>query len=238
MRYQFHPERVWQIGFGLPQERSHIVIERAFTSALEIDEIRFPILYHHVTALEVAVQEGGRGTAHQNFGHVFEFIFQLVFLKLQTGSFQKTVFEIIQVPQNGTLVEFRLRVTNAEVKSVSSGKLDAWQHTQGLAKQFFFFFTENPGQPSLFDSLEELEISQVFLQVAAFVFSCGIDFRYREVLFLEMAVYGQESMIFFVGCTDDTNQRLWTFHSEIAPVGTGSRQFFYVFRPASGKRFI
>ena len=98
MRYQFHPERIRKIGFGLPQERSHIVIERAFSSALEIDEIRFSVFYHYVAALEVAVQEGGRGTAHQDFGHVLEFIFQFVFLEFQSRSFQKAVFEVVQVP--------------------------------------------------------------------------------------------------------------------------------------------
>ena len=54
--------------------------------------------------------------------------FKRTFLKLHSGSFKETIFEIIQIPKYGTLIEFRLGITTGKIKSVSRSE----EHTSEL----------------------------------------------------------------------------------------------------------
>ena len=53
---------------------------------------------------------------------------------------EKTVFKVIQVPKDRTLVKLRLGIATGEIKSVRPGKLDSGQQANRLSKQFFFIF--------------------------------------------------------------------------------------------------
>ena len=131
---QFFAQTFRITGFGLPEERSHIVEERTFSSTLEIDEPRFSVLDHDIPALEVAVHEGSRRATEQYIAHLHEIVFQFVFLKFQTGGFQEAVFKVVQIPKDGTLVELGLWIATVEIESVGTGKLDARKQTNGLAE--------------------------------------------------------------------------------------------------------
>ena len=221
-------------GLGLPEEGGHIVKERAFASALEIDEPRFTVLDHDIPALEVSVHEGSRRTAEQYIAHLHEVVFQLVFLEIQSRSFQETIFEVVQIPEDGTLVEFSLWIATVEVKSVSTGKLDARKQTDGLAEQFLFLFGEGVGDAAFLDGMEKEGVTQVFLQVAGLVFRYAYHLRYGQVLLLEMFRHVEERFIFFHASAIHPDQVLHARQPEIASVGTGCRHLNDFFGRCAG----
>ena len=54
---QFLTQAVRIVGLGLPEERSHVVIQRSFPPSLEINQVRLSVLHHDITALEVTIHE-------------------------------------------------------------------------------------------------------------------------------------------------------------------------------------
>ena len=144
----------WRRLSGLPQEGGNVVVDRTFASALEVDEPRFAVLYHNVTALEVAVHEGGGAATEQHVCHLLEVVFQPVFLEVHSRSLEEAVFKVVQVPQNAAAIELCLRVAVGEVHAVGSGKLYGGQQTDGLAQQLFLFLTEYAGLAAFFDGIE------------------------------------------------------------------------------------
>ena len=52
---QFFTQGFRVFGAGLPEERGYIVIDRAATAALEVDEIRLPVHQHYVPGVEIPV---------------------------------------------------------------------------------------------------------------------------------------------------------------------------------------
>ena len=220
---QFVTQTLRIFGFGLPQEGSDVVVERSFPSALEVNEPRFAILYHDVAALEVAVHEGVGRTVKQHVAHLLEVVLQPVFLKFQTGCFQEAVFEVVQVPKHGALVELGLRIAMREVESFRSGKLYGREQTDGLAEQFFFFFREGVGDASLLDGVEEERVAQVFLQVEQLVVRYAEHLRYGQVLLLEVFRHVEERLVFFFRCAVYADEALCAYQSEVAAVGAGSR---------------
>ena len=131
---QLLAQAVGIVCFGLPQEGGNVVVDRTFASALEVDEPRLAVLYHNVTALEVAVHEGGGAATEQHVCHLLEVVLQPVFLKVHPRSLEEAVFKVVQVPQNAAAVELCLRVAVGEVHAVGSGKLHGGQQTDGLAQ--------------------------------------------------------------------------------------------------------
>ena len=74
---QFLAQAVRIVGLGLPEERSHVVIQRSFPSSLEINQVRLSVLHHDITALEVAIHEYRLGfhALYQCLAKGFEIVF-------------------------------------------------------------------------------------------------------------------------------------------------------------------
>ena len=137
---QFFTKTIGIFRFRLPQERGYVVIERAFTSSLKVNKPWFAIFYHHITALKITIHKSSGRTTKQDITHFLEIIFQFILLKLHTGSFQEAIFKVIQIPQNGTLIELRLRITTGKIKSIGPGKLNSRKQTNRFAEQLFLLF--------------------------------------------------------------------------------------------------
>ena len=74
---QFLAQAVRIVGLGLPEERSHVVIQWSFPSSLEINQVRLFLLHHDITALEVTIHEYRLGfhALYQCLAKGFEVVF-------------------------------------------------------------------------------------------------------------------------------------------------------------------
>lgn len=134
---QFLTETIGILRLCLPQERSDIIIERPFSSALKVDKPRLTVFDHHIAALKIAVHKSSGRTAQQHITHLLKVVLQFIFLKFHAGSLKETIFEVIQIPKDRTLIELRLRITTGKVEAVGSGKLYGRKQTDRLAEQLF-----------------------------------------------------------------------------------------------------
>ena len=107
-------------------------------------------------------------------------VLESVFAEFETGSFQKTVFEVIQVPHNRAYVKTDSRVADREIKSVGSGKLYVGQAADCLRQQVLFMRREGAGETSFLNFAEEKRIAKVCLQICHAVVAHSKNFRHRN----------------------------------------------------------
>ena len=110
--YQFLFQRSRVVSSCLPNERSNVVVYRASSAALKINKIRFSVLYHHVSGLEVAIQECVCVLGEQVVGEFAEVVLKFCLKKRYAGGFEVAVFEVVEVPHDGVAVEFGLWVAH------------------------------------------------------------------------------------------------------------------------------
>ena len=159
------PECVREIGFGLPEEGGHVVVDRSPSPALEVNEPRPVFSQHDVAALEVPVHEGGCVLLQQDVGHGLEVIFQAVFLKIHARGFQEAILEIIEVPKHRAAVEGGLRIATVEIQSFSSPVLQGRQQADCFAEEASFSRVEVLFARAFGQHVEQGCIAQVFLQI-------------------------------------------------------------------------
>ena len=94
-----------QIGLGIVQKGSDVVLQRPFASALIIQEKRLTVAQHDVAGLKIAVQEIVAIRAQQESRQAVEIVFQCLLVERNPGQAQKVILEIIQVPGNGLPVK-------------------------------------------------------------------------------------------------------------------------------------
>lgn len=163
--YQFLAETVRIVGLGLPEERSHVVINRSFPSSLKVYQVRFSVFHHDVPALEVAVHEYRLGfhTSHQGLAEGIEVIFQQIFPEIYARRFQKTIFEVVQVPQDASMVKFYRRIASPEIQPFCPFKLHAGQQPDDLFQQVPFCLVKFSRLSSVGDELEQGIRAQIIL---------------------------------------------------------------------------
>ena len=231
MPYQLLAQRLREARLRLPQKRGHVVVERAAASALEVDEIRLIVDEHDVAALEVTVHEGVRLAAHQHHRHRLEVVLQLVLVKLQSGGFQETVFEIVEVPHHRAVVELRQREAFVEVQSRCSAELHIGQQPYRFYQQLALEGREGPCQAALFDNLVEDGVAQVGLQVCHTVVRDLQHLRHGQAHLAEMSGQIDECLVLGQVGADDAHHRVgpgFVVQAEIAAVGARSREFGYL----------
>src|SRR5688500_8522274 len=69
---QFLPQFVRQVGFGVVEEGRDVVLQRSPASTLIVDEPGILSPHHHVSGLEVAIQEELAGCLEEEFGQRLE----------------------------------------------------------------------------------------------------------------------------------------------------------------------
>src|SRR5258706_8439379 len=93
-----------EVGLGVVQKRSDVVLQSAFAAALVVDEKGIAVAQHDVAGLEVAVEKIiARGT-EKKFGETSEVFFKGMFVEGDAGEAEKIVFEIVQIPGDGLAV--------------------------------------------------------------------------------------------------------------------------------------
>ena len=97
-------------GTRLPHERRHVVIDGTSTPALEVNKTGNTILQHHITRLEITVQERIVVITEQQGYHTVELVLKQTLVELDTDTLKEAVLEIVQVPHHCALIELTDRV--------------------------------------------------------------------------------------------------------------------------------
>ena len=117
-----------QIGLGVVQERSDVVLQRAFAAALVVQKKWLAVVQHDVARLEIAIKKIiVRGT-QQKFGQAVEIVFQRLFVERNAGQPQKVILEIVQIPGDGLAIEAGPRIAHCVIQIASCFDLEAGQH--------------------------------------------------------------------------------------------------------------
>ncbi len=211
---------------GLPDERGHVVVDRALPAALEVDEIRLAVLDHHVPRLEVAVEERVGHAAHQHVGHLVEVLVEFDLAELQARGLEEAVFEIVLVEGDHPPVELRLREAHREVEALRALELEPRQGAHRLDDQHPLGRGVGALLAALAHQAEQRVVAQVFLQVAGEVAAVRLHLRHVQALRLEMLGHRPERLVLLDRSSLRPDQRLRSpANPEISSVTPRRRQF-------------
>jgi hypothetical protein len=74
-----------QIGLGVVQKRSDVILKRALAAALIIQEKRMAVAHHDVARLKVPVEKVVEVRAQQELRQAAEIVFQRLFVERDSG---------------------------------------------------------------------------------------------------------------------------------------------------------
>src|SRR5229473_4580146 len=94
-----------EVGLGVVQERSDVVLQSAFAAALVVDEKGIAVAQHDVAGLEVAIEKVIAGSAEKKLGEAGEIFFKGMFVEGNAGEAEEIVFEIVEIPGDGLVIE-------------------------------------------------------------------------------------------------------------------------------------
>src|SRR6266702_3877383 len=84
-----------QVGLGIVQKRSDVVLQLPVAAALIIHKLGIAVAQHHVPGLEIPVKKVIAGGAQQKLRQAAEIIFQGLFVEGDAGETEKIIFEIV-----------------------------------------------------------------------------------------------------------------------------------------------
>ena len=209
--HEVFAQRLGVAGRCLPEEGGHVVLQRTLHASLEIDEAR-PALrqQHHVARLAVAVEEEMFlcSIARQVGREALQVGLELQLVEGEVGSFEKTVFEIVEVEHGRLGIEAHGGQTLAVVEAFRPSYLDVREQAQGAGEQCGFGFAVVvvvlPGRG---EGIVERDAPEVFLQVAGLVVVDGQNARHGESLRGKVACQVDETVVFAHGSADNANDR-------------------------------
>src|SRR5688572_7416756 len=108
-----------QIRFRVVQERSDVVMKRAFSSALIVDEEGLRVPEHDVARLEIPIKKVAAVRAQQKVREPREVILESLLVERNSCQTQEIIFEVIQVPCNRLPVEAVARIADAVIEIAS-----------------------------------------------------------------------------------------------------------------------
>src|SRR3989441_7149757 len=81
-----------EVSLGVIQERSDVILQGAFATALVVDEEGIAVAQHDVAGLEVAVEKVIARGAEEEFGKAAEIVFEGLLVEGNAGETKKIVF--------------------------------------------------------------------------------------------------------------------------------------------------
>ena len=208
-----------EAGAGLPDEGGYIVVDGTASAALEIYEPGIPVLDHHVAGLEVPVHKGVILFLQQIGLELLEIVLEENFIEFQAGGLEETVFEVVEVEVHHPGVEGLLRVAHLPVQPLCALELDLGQLLDGAPEDILLGRAVQAALPALGHHTEEHLVSQVFLEVRAFVLAHRVHGRHLEALFTEVAGNADETVVLFQVAADGADQRhVPALQTEVATV--------------------
>ena len=186
-----------QVGLGIVQKRSDVVLQRPFAAALIIHKIGIAVAQHHVPGLEIPVKKVIAGGAQQKLRQAAKIIFQGLFVEGDAGEPEKIIFEIIQIPGDGLAVEAGAWITNFVIQIAPGFDLKAWQHGHNLAIGFHRLGCDVLAGAVFREKLKERRVSQVFFEIGAVIQIFRVNLRHRQAVPAKMLGEFEESGVFF-----------------------------------------
>ena len=110
-------------GPGLPDEGSHIIIDGASSSPLEVYEIRDIVLDHDIPRLEIPVKERLTHVFKKVVLELLEVILEFDLIEIKTRSLEETVLEIIEVEHYHPLAECRFGIAYVPIQPFPATEL-------------------------------------------------------------------------------------------------------------------
>ena len=175
-----------EAGACLPDERGYVVINGAAPAALEVDNPRLPVFDQDVPCLEVPVHECVAIFCEQVCLQVLKIVLQAFFVEFQSGGFEETVFEIIEVEVDHTLVKGGVQAP-APVQAFRALKLQAGELFQRPAEQLSLLLAVGAAFASRGHQVKETGAAQIFLQITHLVLAHGHYRGNRQALLPKMA---------------------------------------------------
>src|SRR5713226_5575790 len=125
-----------EVGFGIVQKRSDVVLEGTFAAAMVVEKKGIAVAQHDVAGLKVAVEKIiARGTK-KKFGETSEIFLKGTFVEGDAGEAEEIVFEIVQIPGDGLAVETGIGIADFIIQVTAGFHLKAGESGDNLAIGF------------------------------------------------------------------------------------------------------
>src|SRR5216684_2208959 len=167
-----------QIGLGIVEQGSDVVLKRPLASALIVEKKRLPVNEHDVAGLEIAVKEIVAVGAQQEICQALEIVFQSLLVEGNSRQPQKVILEIIQIPGDRLPVEDASRIAHLVIQIASSFDLKPRQQAHNPAIRFHRVRSDILSHAILREKLEKSGVSEVFLEISALTQIFRINFRH------------------------------------------------------------
>src|SRR5713101_228379 len=128
-----------EVGLGVVQERSDVILESAFAAALVVDKKGITVAQHDVAGLEVAVEKIIARRTEKKFGETSEIFLKGMFVEGDAGEAEEIVFEIVQVPGDGLAIETGIGIADAVIQIAAGFDLEARENGDNFAIGFDYF---------------------------------------------------------------------------------------------------
>src|SRR5436305_2897001 len=194
-----------QIGLGVIQNRSNIVLQRSSASALIVQKKRPVVAQHDVARLEITVEKIIAVGGQQEAGQAPKIIFQRLLIERDACETKKIIFEIVQVPGNRLAVKTAPRIANLVVQIAARLHLKARQHGNRLAVCLNYRRSNVVARAVLREKVKQRGVTQVFFQVSAMSQIFSINFRHGQAVTSKMPGEFQESYILFADVIANAN---------------------------------
>ena len=125
-----------QIGLAVVEQRSDVVLQRAFAAALVVEKKRLAVAQHDVARLKIAIEKIIAIGAQQKLRQAAEIVFQRLLVEGNAGEPQKVILEIIQIPGDRLAVEAGARIADLVIQIAAGFHLKARQHAHDFAIGF------------------------------------------------------------------------------------------------------
>ena len=122
-----------QIGLRVIQERSDVVLQRAFAAALIIQEEWMAVAQHDVARLKIPVEKVIEVRGQQKLRQPAEVVFQRLFVEGNAGKPEKVILKIIQIPGDGLSIENGARIANFIIQIAARFDLKTRQNGHNFA---------------------------------------------------------------------------------------------------------
>ena len=194
-----------QISLAIVEQRSNVVLQRAFASALVVEKKRLAAAQHHIARLEVAVEKIIGFGGQQKFRQAGEIILQRLLAEGNSGKAQKIILEIVQIPGDGLAVEAIAGIADFVIEVASGLHLK----TRQLGHHFAIGFNDrrSDGRAGAIGNkkIKERGVAQVFFDVSALGQIIRINLRDRQPVLAKMAGKLEEGDILLAHGIENTD---------------------------------
>lgn len=196
MLHQLVSERLRHLGFHLIQQGDDVILHRASSSSLIVNEIRLLMVDHHVARLEVTVHEEIVRRLGEISGQLAELVLESLFVEDDLGvGLDEVVFEVVEVIHHRGCVEAGDGIDLAVVQALVSLDLKTHQGFQDLPEHPDGVLVVSAAAKGLLHPSEEGLVSMVRLEVAVAFGIDGQQFGDGKALGTEMSRQVEESLV-------------------------------------------